>query len=126
MESPELRYIISQQLIRSDSSFVLTRPGERLTGVGFGQKCGVARSSHGYTYAVCSVQAANVPSGQTVTLSYRSSLQTFKPRTNVQWGGTTGTTPTTTGGTATSEATSTGSAPTTTPPPTPTVTTAVG
>lgn len=35
MESPELRYIISQQLIRSDSSFVLTRPGERLAGVGF-------------------------------------------------------------------------------------------
>lgn len=35
LTSPELRYMINQQLIRSDSSFVLTRPGERLTGVGF-------------------------------------------------------------------------------------------
>ncbi len=35
--------------------------------VGFGPKCSVTRSSHGYTYAVCSVQAANVPSGQTVS-----------------------------------------------------------
>ena len=32
-----------------------------------------------------------MPSGQTVTISYRSSLRTFKPRTNVKWGGTTGT-----------------------------------
>jgi LPS export ABC transporter protein LptC len=35
LTSPELRYLINQQLIQSDSSFVLTRPGERLTGVGF-------------------------------------------------------------------------------------------
>ena len=59
--------------------------------IGFGQNCDVARSSHGYTYAVCSVRADNVPSGQTVSISYRSSLHTFKPRTNVKWGSTTGT-----------------------------------
>jgi LPS export ABC transporter protein LptC len=35
LTSPELRYLVNQQLIRSDSSFVLTRPGEQLTGVGF-------------------------------------------------------------------------------------------
>lgn len=35
LQSPELRYIVSQQLIQSDSSFVLTRPGERLEGIGF-------------------------------------------------------------------------------------------
>ena len=35
LESPELRYLINQNEIRSDSSFVLTRPGDRLTGVGF-------------------------------------------------------------------------------------------
>ncbi|HEU4631185.1 MAG TPA: LPS export ABC transporter periplasmic protein LptC [Gemmatimonadaceae bacterium] len=35
LTSPELRYLINQQLIRSDSSFVLTEPGRRLTGVGF-------------------------------------------------------------------------------------------
>ena len=35
LTSPELRYLINQSEIRSDSSFVLTRPGERLTGVGF-------------------------------------------------------------------------------------------
>ena len=58
--------------------------------IGFG-KCTIARSRHGYTYAVCPVQAGAVPSGQTVSISYRSSLHTFKPRTNVKWGGTTGT-----------------------------------
>ena len=55
------------------------------------ERARVARSRHGYTYAVCPVQADNVPSGQTVSISYRSSLNTFKPRTNVKWGGTTGT-----------------------------------
>ena len=35
LTSPELRFLINENLIRSDSSFVLTRPGERLTGVGF-------------------------------------------------------------------------------------------
>ena len=35
LTSPELRYLLNQELIRTDSSFVLTRPGERLTGVGF-------------------------------------------------------------------------------------------
>ena len=35
LTSPELRYLITENEIRSDSSFVLTRPGERLTGVGF-------------------------------------------------------------------------------------------
>jgi LPS export ABC transporter protein LptC len=35
LTSPELRFLITENLIRSDSSFVLTRPGERLTGVGF-------------------------------------------------------------------------------------------
>ncbi len=35
LESPELRFLINQNEIRSDSSFVLTRPGDRLTGVGF-------------------------------------------------------------------------------------------
>lgn len=35
LESPELRFLVNQNEIRSDSSFVLTRPGDRLTGVGF-------------------------------------------------------------------------------------------
>jgi len=35
LESPELRFLMNQNEIRSDSSFVLTRPGDRLTGVGF-------------------------------------------------------------------------------------------
>ena len=35
LTSPELRFLITENEIRSDSSFVLTRPGERLTGVGF-------------------------------------------------------------------------------------------
>ena len=35
LTSPELRYFITENEIRSDSSFVMTRPGERLTGVGF-------------------------------------------------------------------------------------------
>lgn len=35
LASPELRFLINQNEIRSDSSFVLTRPGDRLTGVGF-------------------------------------------------------------------------------------------
>ena len=35
LTSPELRYLVNEGLIRSDSSFVLTRPGERLSGVGF-------------------------------------------------------------------------------------------
>jgi hypothetical protein len=48
--------------------------------------CVVAHSSHGYTYAVCSVIADNVPYGQTVTVGYRSNLKTFKPRTPVKWG----------------------------------------
>jgi LPS export ABC transporter protein LptC len=35
LTSPELRFLINENLIQSDSSFVLTRGGERLTGVGF-------------------------------------------------------------------------------------------
>lgn len=35
LASPELRFLVNQNEIRSDSSFVLTRPGDRLTGVGF-------------------------------------------------------------------------------------------
>jgi LPS export ABC transporter protein LptC len=35
LTSPELRYLINENLIRSDSSFVLTRPGEKVSGVGF-------------------------------------------------------------------------------------------
>ncbi len=53
--------------------------------------CTVAHSRHGYTYAVCSVAADNVPEGQSVSISYKSSLKTFKPRTNGTWRGQTGT-----------------------------------
>jgi hypothetical protein len=67
------------------------QPAQPNVTVGFGHKCSVARSRHGYAYAVCTVQAQNVPSGQAVTLSYRSNMKAFKPRTNVQWSGTTGT-----------------------------------
>ena len=35
LTSPELRFLINENLIRSDSSFVLIRPGERISGVGF-------------------------------------------------------------------------------------------
>ena len=67
------------------------QPASPNVTIGFAPKCSVTRSTHGYTYAVCSVTADNLPSGQTATISYRSSLRTFKPRTNVRWGGTTGT-----------------------------------
>ncbi|MBE2319815.1 hypothetical protein DVA67_027875 [Solirubrobacter sp. CPCC 204708] len=67
------------------------QPAAPAATIGFGSHCSVARSRHGYTYAVCSVQAANVPAGQTATLSYSSNLRAFKPRTNGTWSGTTGT-----------------------------------
>ena len=51
------------------------------------ENCHVARSSHGYTYAKCTVVADHVPFGQTVGVGYHSSLKTFKPRTHVKWGG---------------------------------------
>ena len=35
LESPELRYVAAEDLVRSDSSFVLTEPGNRVEGVGF-------------------------------------------------------------------------------------------
>ena len=53
--------------------------------------CKVAHSSHGYTYAVCSIAADNVPYGQTIDVGYNSNLKTFKPRTNVKWGSKDGT-----------------------------------
>jgi hypothetical protein len=53
--------------------------------------CKVAHSRHGYTYAVCSVAAENVPEGQSASISYKSSLKTFKPRTAGSWRGQTGT-----------------------------------
>lgn len=35
LTSPELRYLAAEDLIRSDSAFVLTEPGNRVEGVGF-------------------------------------------------------------------------------------------
>src|SRR5690349_24642380 len=35
LETPQLRYDPQKNEISSDSSFVLTRPGERLSGIGF-------------------------------------------------------------------------------------------
>ena len=55
------------------------------------ENCHVARSKGGYAYATCTVLADHVPFGQTVSVGYHSSLKTFKPRTHVKWGGTTGT-----------------------------------
>ncbi|HEY0971930.1 MAG TPA: LPS export ABC transporter periplasmic protein LptC [Gemmatimonadales bacterium] len=43
LTSPELRYIASEDLIRSDSSFVLTEPGNRVEGVGFTSDPGLRR-----------------------------------------------------------------------------------
>jgi hypothetical protein len=53
--------------------------------------CKVARSRHGYTYAVCAVAAENVPAGQSSSISYKSSLKAFKPHTNGSWRAQTGT-----------------------------------
>ena len=53
--------------------------------------CKVAHSSHGYTYAVCSIAADSIPYGQTIDVGYYSSLKTFKPHTNVKWGAQRGT-----------------------------------
>jgi hypothetical protein len=61
------------------------------TTIGFAPKLTVVRSSHGYTYAVGTVQATNIPSGGIATITYRSNLPAFKPRTKVIWSGTTGT-----------------------------------
>jgi hypothetical protein len=52
--------------------------------------CKVARSSHGYTYAVCPVVATNVAYNTTITVPFRSALTAFKPRTNGTWSTTTG------------------------------------
>jgi LPS export ABC transporter protein LptC len=35
LTSPELRYLINQNQVSSDSSFVLTEPGRRVEGIGF-------------------------------------------------------------------------------------------
>ncbi len=43
LESPQLRYVASEDLIRSDSSFVLTEPGNRVEGVGFASDPGLLR-----------------------------------------------------------------------------------
>jgi hypothetical protein len=67
------------------------QPSAPSTTIGFGAKSTVARSRHGYTYAVVTVRADNVPSGQAASISYRSNLHAFKPRTRVVWSGTTGT-----------------------------------
>jgi hypothetical protein len=53
--------------------------------------CTVAHSRHGYTYAVCSVTADDLPEGQSASISYKSNLRTFKPRTHATWRGQTGT-----------------------------------
>lgn len=43
LESPQLRYVATEDLIRSDSSFVLTEPGNRVEGVGFASDPGLRR-----------------------------------------------------------------------------------
>ncbi|MDA0180102.1 hypothetical protein OJ997_07325 [Solirubrobacter phytolaccae] len=59
--------------------------------MGFG-KCSVAKSSHGYVYAVCPVNANAIPYGETVSLSYKiNGLHTFKPRTHATWSNASGT-----------------------------------
>lgn len=35
LTSPQIRYLAAEDLIRSDSSFVLTEPGNRVEGIGF-------------------------------------------------------------------------------------------
>src|SRR5919201_5659758 len=54
----------------------------------------VVKHSHngkGYTYAVCPINADNIPSGQSVTIRFKSSLKTFKPRTIATWANQSGT-----------------------------------
>jgi LPS export ABC transporter protein LptC len=43
LTSPELRYVASEDLVRSDSAFVLTEPGNRVEGVGFSSDPGLRR-----------------------------------------------------------------------------------
>ena len=43
LTSPELRYAASEDLVRSDSSFILTEPGRRVEGVGFSSDPGLRR-----------------------------------------------------------------------------------
>ncbi len=43
LTSPELRYNASDDLVRSDSSFVLTEPGNRVEGIGFSSDPGLRR-----------------------------------------------------------------------------------
>jgi hypothetical protein len=53
--------------------------------------CKVARSPHGYLYAVCPVVAQNVAYNSSVSVIYTSRLKTIKPRTSGSWAGQTGT-----------------------------------
>jgi hypothetical protein len=59
--------------------------------MGWGDKCTVTKSRHGYVYATCPFFANNIPYGETVSLSYKANLHTFKPRTNGTWSNGTGT-----------------------------------
>jgi hypothetical protein len=47
--------------------------------------CTIAKSKHGYVYAVCQVNAGFINAGESVTVAYRSNLKVIKPRTVASW-----------------------------------------
>ena len=47
--------------------------------------CTIAKSRHGYVYAVCPVNAGFINAGQSVTVAYKSNLKVVKPRTVASW-----------------------------------------
>jgi hypothetical protein len=57
-------------------------PGSPSVSMG---NCTIAKSRHGYVYAVCQVNAGFINAGQSVTVAYKSNLKVIKPRTVASW-----------------------------------------
>jgi hypothetical protein len=57
-------------------------PGNPTVSMG---NCTVAKSRHGYVYAVCQVNAGFLNAGQSATVSYKSNLKVIRPRTVASW-----------------------------------------
>jgi hypothetical protein len=57
-------------------------PGSPTVSMG---KCTIAKSRHGYVYAVCQVSGGFIDAGQSATVSYKSNLKVVRPRTVASW-----------------------------------------
>jgi hypothetical protein len=57
-------------------------PGNPAVSMG---NCTIAKSRHGYVYAVCPVNAGFLNAGQSATVAYKTNLKVIKPRTVASW-----------------------------------------